>query len=126
VLSVLAREVYSIERIAALGAAAGALLARLGYKNVHARVADGYAGWREHAPFDRIIATASPPEVPPELVAQLAEGGVMVTPIGEMGRSGQRLIRVRKVHGQPTIEELCAVSFVPMVEGSDPGEPSWN
>lgn len=126
VLSHLAAEVDSIERIVALGDGARDLLGRLGYKNVNARVGDGYAGWPSRAPYDRIIATASPPDLPEALLTQLAEGGVMVTPIGELSGWGQTLVRVRKVNGRGEIERICSVRFVPMVEGSDPEGPSWN
>jgi protein-L-isoaspartate(D-aspartate) O-methyltransferase len=114
VLSVLAREVYSIEIVAPLGEAARARLADLRYQNVQVRVGDGYKGWPEHAPFDRIILTAAPPEMPRPLVDQLREGGVLVAPVGEQSET-QRLVRWTKHRGQLTKEDLGAVRFVPMV-----------
>jgi protein-L-isoaspartate(D-aspartate) O-methyltransferase len=115
VLSRLSREVFSIEILAPLGDRARQRLAAMGYANVTVRIGDGYQGWPEHAPFDRILLTAAPPSVPPALVAQLAEGGILVAPVGE-GRM-QRLLRLRKKDGAVTEEDLGAVAFVPMVEG---------
>jgi len=115
VLSKLARDVYSIEIVESLGTAAAARLGELGYLNVHVRVGDGYAGWPEHAPFDRIILTAAPPEVPAALIAQLAEGGILVAPVGDL--AAQALLRLRKQEGKVTSETLGPVRFVPMVPG---------
>ena len=112
VLSRLARRVYSIEIVAALADEARARLAALGYANVTVRHGDGYEGWAEHAPFDRILLTAAPPELPPALVAQLREGGVLVAPVGERDQS---LYRWTKHAGGLTREYLGAVRFVPMV-----------
>src|SRR5215470_10857290 len=82
ILSVLAREVYTIEIVAELGEMARANLERLGYRNVSTKIGDGYQGWAEHAPFDAIIVTAAPNHVPPPLIAHLAPGGRMVIPVG--------------------------------------------
>jgi protein-L-isoaspartate(D-aspartate) O-methyltransferase len=112
VLSRLAREVWSIEIVAPLGEEARARLTALGYANVHVRVGDGYAGWPEAAPFDAIILTAAPPELPESLVAQLREGGVLVAPLGTLD---QHLYRWRKRDGTLEREHLGAVRFVPMV-----------
>jgi protein-L-isoaspartate(D-aspartate) O-methyltransferase len=114
VLGVLAKQVYSIEIVAPLGEAARARLAELGYQNVHVRVGDGYKGWPEHAPFDRVLLTAAPPEIPDPLVEQLREGGVLVAPVGEQGDT-QRLVRWTKREGRLHKEDLGAVRFVPMV-----------
>lgn len=116
VLALLAAEVYTIEIVPELGARAQALLRDLGYENVHARVGDGYAGWPEAAPFDRVILTAAPPKIPDALVAQLAEGGVLVAPEGGQ-KEGQWLVRLRKRGGKTTREKLERVQFVPMVRG---------
>lgn len=126
ILSHLAREVFTIERVAPLGDAARELLAQLGYKNVHVRVGDGYQGWPEKAPFDRIIATAAPPEIPGALITQLVDGGVLVAPVGDTMGYGQMLVRVRKSGGHITMENLCAVRFVPMVEGEEKKKGMWN
>ena len=83
VLVAAGREVYTIEIVETLGHTAAQTLKRLHYDNVHVKVGDGYLGWPEHAPFDKIIVTCSPEKVPPALVEQLREGGRMVIPVGE-------------------------------------------
>ena len=122
VLSHLAKRVFTIELLEPLGRAAARRLAELGHENVEVRVGDGYAGWPEQAPFDRILVTAAPPEVPPALLAQLAEGGVLVAPVGDQGVT-QRLLRIRKVKGSLVHEDLGGVRFVPMVPGSGASPP---
>jgi protein-L-isoaspartate(D-aspartate) O-methyltransferase len=119
ILSILAREVYTIEIVRDLGERAQKRLRELGYANVHVRVGDGYAGWPEAAPFDRIIVTAAPPEIPQALLDQLAEGGVLVAPVGEEQKP-QWLVRVRKKEGKLTRERLDVVRFVPMVPSTGP------
>ena len=114
VLSLLARSVYSIEIVEALAEGARARLGELGYTNVHVRVGDGYAGWPDEAPFDRIILTAAPVEMPPALVDQLVEGGALLAPVGKQGVD-QRLLRLWKRGGSVMAEDLGAVIFVPMV-----------
>lgn len=116
VLAKLAKQVFTIELLASLGDPARERLARLGHANVEVRVGDGYAGWPEHAPFDRIVITAAPPEMPQALVDQLAEGGVLVAPVGAE-HGVQRLLRLRKKGGGIEREDLGAVRFVPMVKG---------
>ena len=115
ILSLLAREVYSIEIVEALGRTARKRLDELGYRNVQTKVGDGYLGWPEKAPFDRIVLTAAPPEVPAALVEQLAEGGVLVAPVGQRQQS---LVRWHKRAGQLNKEVLGAVRFVPMLPGA--------
>jgi protein-L-isoaspartate(D-aspartate) O-methyltransferase len=117
VLSLLAREVYTIEIVAELGGRAERRLSELGYRNVRVRIGDGYRGWPEQAPFDRVIVTAAPPELPKPLLEQLAEGGVLVAPVGEQGQA-QWLLRMRKKGGQIKNERLNIVRFVPMVRGN--------
>ncbi len=112
VLSKLAREVYSIEIVEPLGRKAAKVLEKLRYQNVHVRVGDGYQGWPEHAPFDKIIVTCSPEKVPPALVEQLREGGQMVIPVGE--RYQQTLYRLKKKDGEMVAEALQPTLFVPM------------
>ena len=112
VLSPLVKEVYSIEIVESLGKKAAATLDRLGYKNVHTKVGDGYLGWPEHAPFDKIIVTCSPEKVPQPLADQLAEGGLMVVPVGE--RYSQTLYLLRKKDGKLHSEALLPTLFVPM------------
>ena len=112
ILSPLVKDVYSIEIVESLGKKAAATLTRLGYKNVHTKIGDGYLGWPEHAPFDKIIVTCSPEKVPQPLVEQLAEGGLMVVPVGE--RYSQTLYLLRKKDGKLKSEALLPTLFVPM------------
>ncbi|MFQ6615812.1 MAG: protein-L-isoaspartate(D-aspartate) O-methyltransferase [Fidelibacterota bacterium] len=115
VLSKLVHHVYTIEIIPDLGLGAEKLLERLGYDNVTVRIGDGYQGWPEVAPFDRIIVTAAPEEVPQALVDQLRPGGRMVVPVGPQWW-GQDLIIVQKdEQGKVTTSESLPVRFVPMV-----------
>jgi len=111
VLSLLAREVYSIEIVPELARRAAADLARLGFANVHVREGDGYRGWPEAAPFDAIVVTAAPDHVPEPLVEQLAMGGRMVVPVGE---SLQDLVLVRRERDGIHRERGLGVRFVPM------------
>ena len=111
VLGRLAREVYSIEIVPELARRAEADLERLGYANVHVRDGDGYRGWPEHAPFDVIIVTAAPGHVPAPLVEQLALGGRMVLPVGDVF---QDLVLVTRGAEGVRQERLLGVRFVPM------------
>ena len=113
VLSLLARDVYTIEIVEPLGRAARRRLEELGYANVHVRIGDGYQGWPGHAPFDAIVVTAAPPEIPPALVEQLAEGGRMVVPVGT---SYQELLLLEKKNGAISKRVITTVRFVPMVK----------
>jgi len=112
VLSPLVREVYTIEIVESLGKRAEKKLKELGYKNIHVKVGDGYLGWPEHAPFDKIIVTCSPEKVPQPLVDQLADGGFMVIPVGQ--RYSQTLYLMRKTGGKLESEALLPTLFVPM------------
>ncbi len=112
VLSPLVKEVYSIEIVPELGRQARKVLDALGYENVFTKVGDGFLGWEEHAPFDRIIVTCSPENVPQPLVDQLSEGGLMVIPVGE--RYQQTLTLMRKKDGTLEREGLRPTLFVPM------------
>lgn len=114
VLAELACEVYSIEVLPALAERARATLAALGYTNVHVRIGDGHQGWPEHAPYDRILGAAAPAAVPPALMEQLVEGGILVLPIGTTYQE----LRVLQKRGM-TLETLATlpVRFVPMVKG---------
>jgi protein-L-isoaspartate(D-aspartate) O-methyltransferase len=111
ILAELAREVYTIEIVAPLADTAKALLAQLGYTNVHVRAGNGYLGWPEQAPFDRVMVTAAPEEVPPALVGQLKVGGLMAIPVGTYDQELRILRRTDK--GLDTLETL-PVRFVPM------------
>lgn len=111
VLGELAREVYTIEIVEPLAESAKATLARLDFTNVQVRAGNGYAGWPEQAPFDRIIVTAAPDEVPPALIEQLKMDGVMAIPVG-VGNQELRIMR-RTPSGMETLKTL-PVRFVPM------------
>ena len=111
ILGELAREVYTIEIVEPLANSARALLAAEGYTNVHVRTGNGYAGWPEKAPFDRIMVTAAPEEVPPALIEQLAIGGLMAIPVGSVVQE-LRILR-RGASGLETLQTL-PVRFVPM------------
>jgi len=113
VLAELVADVYTIEIVEPLAKTAGATLQRLGYKNVHLRVGDGYQGWPEEAPFDAIIVTCAPDKVPEPLVDQLKDGGRMVIPVGE--RFAQQLYLLEKKNGQLKESATLPVRFVPMV-----------
>jgi protein-L-isoaspartate(D-aspartate) O-methyltransferase len=112
VLSPLVREVYTIEIVEALSRRATRALKQLRYDNVKTRAGDGYKGWPEAAPFDKIIVTCSPEKVPQPLVDQLKDGGLMVIPVGE--RYQQTLYLMRKTGGELKSEALRATLFVPM------------
>jgi len=119
VLAELARDVYSIEIVEPLGERARATLTALGYRNVHVRIGDGYRGWPEEAPFDRIVVTAAPVEIPAALVEQLAIGGLMAIPVGDVM---QELRILRKTESGLETLETMPVRFVPMVR-SPPKPP---
>jgi protein-L-isoaspartate(D-aspartate) O-methyltransferase len=118
VLSLIAREVYSVEIVPELGERAAQALARLGYANVATRIGDGYRGWPEHAPYDRIVVTAAPDHIPPALVAQLKPGGRLVIPVGSIdpGIPVQDLMLIVKAaDGSTTSTRIIPVRFVPLV-----------
>jgi protein-L-isoaspartate(D-aspartate) O-methyltransferase len=117
VLSGLVKEVYSIEIIEPLGLTAKRVLKKLGYDNVSTRIADGYDGWPEQAPFDSIIVTAGISHIPPPLVKQLKNGGTMVIPVGTRFQT-QQLTLVKKDHsGAITTKQILPVIFVPFTGG---------
>jgi protein-L-isoaspartate(D-aspartate) O-methyltransferase len=116
VLSRLAREVVTVERFRTLADAARARLTTLGYDNVTVVVGDGLAGHPALAPYDRIIVTAAAESIPQALVAQLAEGGVMVLPLGPHG-GAQRIVKLTKSAEGTAREDLIWVRFVPLLPG---------
>ena len=111
VLGELVKEVYTIEIVEPLAERARATLASLGYRNVHVRTGNGYLGWPEQAPFDRVIVTAAPDDVPAALVEQLKVEGIMAIPVGDVWQELRILRKTAK--GLETIETL-PVRFVPM------------
>ena len=113
VLAEIVKEVYTIEIREQLSTAASALLERLGYRNVRTRYADGYYGWKEQAPFDAIIITASVNHIPPPLIKQLKEGGRLIIPLGST-LYYQTLTLATNNRGELDIVQMGGVAFVPM------------
>jgi protein-L-isoaspartate(D-aspartate) O-methyltransferase len=111
VLSLLAGEVYTIEIVEPLAREARERLARLGHQNVSVRAGDGYRGWLEKAPFDAILLTAAPPQIPGPLLEQLAPGGRLVAPVGD---AAQELVLVEKTPSGLRRRSIVRVAFVPM------------
>ncbi|MBW6510020.1 MAG: protein-L-isoaspartate(D-aspartate) O-methyltransferase [Desulfuromonadales bacterium] len=119
ILAMLAKRVYSIERIPALAARARKVLDQLHISNVNIKIADGTLGWKDQAPFDGILVAAGAPDVPHEYLAQLAVGGKLVLPVG--GFNQQSLIRITHLgEDQFRREELMGCRFVPLI-----GEAGW-
>ncbi|HDZ62835.1 MAG TPA: protein-L-isoaspartate(D-aspartate) O-methyltransferase [Nitrospirae bacterium] len=116
VLSILSAQVYSIEILKPLADSASVRLKQLGYENVKVKHGDGYQGWEEYAPFDVIVVTAAPDNIPPKLVEQLKEGGRMVLPVGSIY---QELKLVVKEKGKIRVKDIIPVRFVPMVKGKE-------
>ena len=119
VLSRLARRVYTIERHKPLLREAEQRLAALRRHNITTRHGDGSLGWKEQAPFDRIIVTAASPEIPTQLFDQLAVGGIMIVPVGPE-RGDQALYRITRSADGFAQDVLCMVRFVPLISGSAP------
>ena len=113
VLSPLAKEVYSVEIIPELGERATNVLKRFGFANVRTKVADGYYGWPEAAPFDGIVVTAAASQIPPPLVEQLKPGGRMVIPVGGAYFAQQLMLIEKGADGKVTTRQLLPVQFVP-------------
>ena len=113
VLAELVRDVYTIEIVSPLADRARQTLAEAGYRNVHVRTGNGYLGWPEQAPFQRILVTAAPAEIPEALVEQLAVGGIMVLPVGTWS---QQMTIVTKDERGVTSTRTIPVRFVPMVD----------
>lgn len=114
-LAQLAAQVFSLERHAALAEAAKQLLMRMGYTNVRVMVGDGSLGFPDCAPYDAIIVSAAAAEVPRALLAQLAEGGRLIIPVGREDAQQLQLIYMREGQAQTSLRELCR--FVPLVSG---------
>ncbi|MDA0807636.1 MAG: protein-L-isoaspartate(D-aspartate) O-methyltransferase [Planctomycetota bacterium] len=119
VLAEIVKEVYSIEIVPQLSREASRRLSKLGYDNVHTLAGDGYKGWPEHAPYDRIIVTCSPESVPQPLIDQLREGGRMIVPLGQ--RYQQVFYLFEKQNGKLVQEKLIPTLFVPMTGQSEEG-----
>jgi protein-L-isoaspartate(D-aspartate) O-methyltransferase len=117
VLSPLVKHVYSIEIIDELGNKTRRLLDKLGYANIDTRIADGYNGWPEHAPFDGIVVTAAISHIPPPLVQQLKNGGVMVIPVGTRFQTQQLTLVNKDMQGRVTTKQILPVRFVAFTGG---------
>ena len=113
ILSILCKEVYSIEIIDSLAIQAKALFVLLGYQNIKVKIDDGYQGWKEFAPYDAIIVTCAPTKIPAPLLEQLAEGGKMIIPSG--AKYYQKLYLIEKINGKIKQTESIPVRFVPMI-----------
>ena len=113
VLAEIVDEVYTIEIVEELAIRVTGDLKKMGYRNIHFKVGDGYHGWEEHAPFDAIIVTAAPEEIPPRLVEQLKEGGRMVIPVGSRGAVQKLQLIEKRANGSIRTRELMPVRFVP-------------
>ncbi|MEW6068588.1 MAG: protein-L-isoaspartate(D-aspartate) O-methyltransferase [Nitrospirota bacterium] len=113
ILAELAKEVYSVERIAALSKKAEEKIRSLGYNNTYFKVGDGTLGWPEQAPFDRIIITAGTPKIPEPITGQLSEGGLIIAPVGD--RFSQQILKLKKSQGKfsETFHTPCV--FVPLI-----------
>jgi len=120
VLAELVSKVYTIEIVEALGKRAKQVLDDLGYRNVEARIGDGYNGWREAAPFDSIVVTAAPAAIPQPLVDQLKPGGRLVVPVGDAGDVQQLLLAEKQADGRIAIRRTLAVRFVPLTRERGP------
>lgn len=116
ILAELAKEVYTIEVVPMLLERARGVLQQLGYVNIHFRIGDGRLGWPERAPFDGVIVTCAPDEIPDELVAQLADGGRMAVPIGPPG--GVQMLYLVTRQGRRIVKRpVMSVRFVPLLPG---------
>jgi len=119
ILAELSANVYSVERISSLAERAARTLSELGYKNIEIKVGDGSLGWEEHAPYDAIIVTASCPGRPMTLLNQLADGGRLIAPIGDV--FGQILTLFEKWRNSITSHQICGCVFVPLI-----GKEGWD
>jgi len=113
ILAELTKEVYAIEVLEPLAIAAKKLLIESGYQNIYFNTTDGFSGWPQQTPFDAIIVTCAPEDIPGSLIEQLAEGGRMVIPLGT---SWQELKLVKKEDGKITVTNIIPVKFVPMIK----------
>jgi protein-L-isoaspartate(D-aspartate) O-methyltransferase len=114
VLAEIVAAVYTIEIVDALGRKAASTLSELGYRNVTTRIGDGYNGWKEHAPFDGILVTAAPAEIPQPLIDQLKPGGRLVIPVGGRFDVQELMVIEKKEDGSTTTRRTIPVRFVPL------------
>lgn len=116
VLAEIVEQVYTVEIIPELAASASKRFEEIGYRNIHKRYGNGYYGWEKYAPYDRIIVTAAPKQLPNRLIEQLAEGGLMVLPIGDYH---QDLVRISRTEHGIECKTVSGVRFVPMTGAPD-------
>lgn len=125
ILAEMALDIFSVERLPELMQAVAKRLEGLGYLNVHLSVGNGTLGWTEHAPYDAVLVSAAAPKIPEPLIAQLAEGGRMVLPIG--APQAQMLTLVEKHRGVLHQQEIASCAFVPLIgQHGWPGDPAPN
>jgi protein-L-isoaspartate(D-aspartate) O-methyltransferase len=117
ILAELAKNIYTIEIIKELGLKAQERLAKLNYNNAKVKIGDGYAGWEEHAPFDRIIITAAVNHIPPPLIEQLKPGGRMIIPVGERFFVQNLTLIEKDEEGKIKTRHILPVAFVPFTGG---------
>jgi len=118
ILSLLCKQVYSLERIAALSKAAGERLHKLGYHNIETRTGNGYKGWPEHAPYDGIVVTAAATHIPEALTNQLKPGGRMAIPVGQPHGFQELILVIKNEQGQIQEQPVLGVAFVPLVNSA--------
>lgn len=123
VLAELGAEVYSIEIIPELGQRAAVVLKQLGY-DVHTRIGDGYGGWADAGPFDGIVVTAAPDQIPQPLKDQLKPGGRMVIPVGAANATQDLLLLIKRQDGRIETRKTVSVGFVPLTRSTPPSSPS--
>lgn len=116
ILAELVKDVYTVEIVPILGNRASKLFDEMGYANIHVKIGDGYKGWHEEAPFDAVIVTAAPLDIPQALIDQLKEGGRIIVPVGSQ-ITAQELIKGVKKKGRLITEDVLPVRFVPMIKG---------
>ena len=114
ILSELTPNVYSIEIVTELGEQARNLFMELGYRSIQVKIGDGYEGWQEHAPFDGIIVTCAPEEIPDPLIQQLGQGGKIVIPVGKEGQTQMLVVVEKNARGELKRKAQYPVVFVPM------------
>jgi len=118
ILSILCKQVYSVERIDALSEMANQRFKELSYNNIETCVDNGYEGWLEHAPYDAIIVTASASHIPEPLVEQLKKGSNLVIPVGLVGMHQELKLVKKNLQGEITVDSILGVAFVPLINDS--------
>lgn len=116
VLAEMVEAVYTVEILPELAQSASKRFEEFGYQNIHRRYGNGYDGWQKYAPYDRIVVTAAPKKLPDRLIEQLAEGGLMILPIGDYH---QDLVRIHKTESGIECKTISGVRFVPMTGAPD-------